>query len=165
MLMKFVAVGKLFPAPERNIKNIQSWLENNQGALADNEASFIEHRDELISVSEPKAVARQWFEDNVIYHTRQSLRLFHKTPVQSRLSDRDQQAIYTTDKPTIDAFGSVAVFAGAAIMLIAPLWILQTLSDLHLRLAVITAFLFACLVFMSFATLGGPFERLAVTAG
>src|SRR5687768_3957357 len=160
MLLRFAAVQKMFPAPKRNIKNIESWIETNRGALAANEASFISHCDELVSISEPKAALLQWFEDNIIYSTRQSLKLFHKPLEKTELSLRDQQSMYIVNESTFHAFGSFAVFAAATVMLIVPLWVLQSLKSLHSRLAVITAFLFVCLLFLSFATLGRTFERL-----
>ncbi|KAK2609210.1 hypothetical protein QQS21_002292 [Conoideocrella luteorostrata] len=165
MLIKYCSAHSLPAAPKRNIRNIEAWLTNNPGAIAADEADFINYRDELISISRPKSVLRLWFEEAVVLRTRDSLKLFRRSPERADLSDRDQKETYIVSDDAIEAFGSIAVFAAATGMLIVPLWLLQMLKNLQLKLAVITTCLFVWLVLLSCATLGRPFERLAATAG
>ncbi|KAI3337187.1 hypothetical protein HD806DRAFT_542893 [Xylariaceae sp. AK1471] len=116
--------------------------------------------------SRTKLDVASWFEDLVVYRTHSKLSLFKKqAQPHSTLSIRDRGAIYTGSDEAIDIFGSVAVFVAASAMLIAPLWILQSLDTPQSRLMVITIFAVVCLAFLSVATLGRPFERLAATAG
>lgn len=165
VLTRYCSVRGLFPAPKRNIRNIEAWLENNHGAIMADEADFISHHDDLMSVSKPKAILRQWFEEKVVYRSHDGLKLFHRPPKRHTLSARDQKETYIVGEDAIEAFGSVAVFAAATTMLIVPLWLLQMLKSMRLRLAVITVFVFLFVAFISCGTLGRPFERLAATAG
>jgi hypothetical protein len=116
-------------------------------------------------MSAPKSTMRQWFEDQVVYRTRSKLGLFRKHAPLSTTSACDRKSVYTVSDDAIDAFGSFAVFVAASTMLITPLWILQSLDTLQSRLIVITVFAVLCLAFLSLATPGRPFERLAATAG
>lgn len=64
----------------------------------------------------------------------------------------------------MDTFASaVIVFIGASI-LITPIWILQAIEDVRMKLAVITAFVLTCLLLLSFAMASKPFEALGVAA-
>lgn len=49
-------------------------------------------------------------------------------------------------------------------MLIGPMWILNSLQNTVYKLAVITAFIFVFLAFLSSTTLAKPFETLAAVA-
>lgn len=57
-----------------------------------------------------------------------------------------------------------AITSGGIVMLIVPLWILAFVHEQTRRLGIITAFVMAFLMLMSFATLAKPFESLAATA-
>lgn len=64
----------------------------------------------------------------------------------------------------MDSFASaVIVFVGASI-LITPIWILQAIESVQQKLAVITAFVLAFLLILSFAMVSKPFEALGATA-
>lgn len=49
-------------------------------------------------------------------------------------------------------------------MLITPIWILQALTELKPKLAVITGFIFIFLLVLSLAMVAKPFEALGATA-
>lgn len=156
----------MVPAPQRNIRNLKAWFEDNTGAIIDNEADFIHHSEELVSLSKPKTRLRELFEDHVVYATRQKMRLFHRPlPARSQTSARDREATYTASREALATFGSASVFAAATVMLIVPLWVLQTVETIKVKLAVITVFMLLCLFLLSFAMLGRPLERLVATAG
>ncbi|KAI0182843.1 hypothetical protein EV127DRAFT_309745, partial [Xylaria flabelliformis] len=64
----------------------------------------------------------------------------------------------------MDSFASaVIVFVGASI-LITLIWILQAIENLQQKLAVITAFVLAFLLILSFAMASKLFEALGATA-
>ncbi|KAI1135031.1 hypothetical protein F5Y05DRAFT_396329 [Hypoxylon sp. FL0543] len=164
LLLNHCSLSNMTASPRRNIKNIESWFANNQGAINDEETSFIKHRDDLVSGCKEKSLLRMIFEDQIVLRSKTFLGLFKKEPPPT-MSLHDQSKTYQFSDQDIDAFGSVAIFIAALMMLIAPLWILQALVDIHAKLAVITVFIVACLFFLSFAIVGKPFERLAATAG
>ncbi|KAI0889584.1 uncharacterized protein GGS22DRAFT_148652 [Annulohypoxylon maeteangense] len=165
LLLDHCSLMNMSAAPKRNIQNIETWFECNKGAIMEEETDFIKHRDDLISgCGEKKAILRLFFEDEIIRRTKIFMGLFRKNPPPS-LSLRDRNEIFHFSDRAIDAFGSLATLIIALIMLIAPLWILQRLDDIFSKLAVITSFIIVCVFFLSFATLGRPFETLAATAG
>lgn len=147
------------------MQNLQAWFYNNKGAIMDSEIEFIKHVDELVAISQPKSTLRHWFELRIVYGTRSCLGLFRRAPPHAKISSRDQEDTYIFSQQSLDAFSGIAIFVTALAMLITPLWALQTLQDLRLKLAIITLFAVLCLTFLTFATLGRPFERLAATAG
>ncbi|KAK2608366.1 hypothetical protein QQS21_003051 [Conoideocrella luteorostrata] len=165
MLIKYCAGHSLLPAPKRNIRNIEAWLTNNPGTIAADEADFINHRDELVSISKPKSIMRQWFEETVVLHTRDGLKLFRRSSKRAHLNNRDQREACIASDDSIETLGSMTVFVADTSMLIVPLWRLQLFKNLQAKLVVITTFLFVCLTILSCATLGRPFKRLAATAG
>jgi hypothetical protein len=73
--------------------------------------------------------------------------------------------VFFIDDEAIDFVASFANFVTVCAMLVLPLWILQALEELRWKLTVITIFVVLCQVFLSVATLGRPFERLAGSAG
>lgn len=152
---------QLFPAPTRSVKNIKTWLENNKGAIMEAEIAFIERSEELVSMCPPKSALRRWFEDHVVW----KLGIFNiKAYSRSPLSE-SESVTYTFDDRAVDLFGSLSAFVAASAMLIAPLWILESLATLKQKLGVITIFILLFLGFLTLTTLGRPFERLAATAG
>jgi hypothetical protein len=59
----------------------------------------------------------------------------------------------------------IAIMTVGVGMLIAPMWVLQTLTDPKTKLGVITAFVVAFLLMVSFSTKAEPSGTLAATAG
>jgi hypothetical protein len=72
-------------------------------------------------------------------------------------------ASYYSDK-RIDHFASGVIIAIGTCLLIIPLWILQALDTLKIKLAVITVFIFVFLLILSISMVSKPFEALAATA-
>ncbi|KAI1413760.1 hypothetical protein F5Y13DRAFT_198111 [Hypoxylon sp. FL1857] len=164
LLLNHHQLRNMTTAPKRNIKNIESWFLSNPGAIMDEETHFIKHHNDLISGCREKSFLREFFEDQIVLRTMVFLGLFKRQAPPS-MSRRDQNEVYHFSDQAMDALGSVAVFIVALLMLVAPLWILQALEDTHWKLATITFFVVICLLFLTLATLGKPFERLAATAG
>ena len=71
---------------------------------------------------------------------------------------------YISDK-RIDQFITVVIVSVGVLMLIAPMWILQALHDIHQKLGTITAFIIVFLGIVSYTTTAKPTEILAATAG
>jgi hypothetical protein len=163
-VLNYASMHALGPAPSRNVQNIVTWFEDNRGAITQKERFFIEHQDELVSLHRPKSILRQWFEDYVVFPTKKTLALFRRHPP-PMMSMQDQKTVYLISDEAVNLVASIAIFVTAAAMLVLPLWILKTLQDLQWKLIVITVFVVLCLAFLSIATLGRPFERLAATAG
>ncbi|OTA97450.1 hypothetical protein M434DRAFT_391911 [Hypoxylon sp. CO27-5] len=164
LLLDHFSLRNMATAPKRNIKNIESWFTVNQGAIMDEETCFIKHQDDLVSSCREKSFLRNFFEERIVLRTKAFLGLFRTQPPPT-MSLHDQSRTYHFSDKGIDAFGSIAIFIAALVMLIAPLWILQALEDIHSKLAVITSFVVTCLFCLSFGTVGRPFEKLAATAG
>ncbi|ETS81325.1 hypothetical protein PFICI_06327 [Pestalotiopsis fici W106-1] len=154
----------LGPARSRNVKNVATWFEDNLGAITHNERQFVEHRQELLSIRRSKSLVRQWFEDHIVFPAQGRLSLFRKSPP-AAMGAQDRATVYMISDDAIDVVASLALFVVAATMLVLPLWILQTLQEVKLKLAVISVFAISCLAFLNIATVGRPFERLAATAG
>lgn len=70
---------------------------------------------------------------------------------------------YISDK-RIDRFITVVIVVVGMMMLIAPMWILQSLADQTQKLGTITAFIVVFLGLISYTSVAKPFEALAATA-
>lgn len=70
---------------------------------------------------------------------------------------------YYSDKK-LNAFVSGVITAIGTLLLIVPIWILETLENLKVKLGVITIFVFVFLVILSSAIATKPFEALGATA-
>ncbi|KAI0546410.1 hypothetical protein F4679DRAFT_598725 [Xylaria curta] len=162
-VLRYSKMRSLFPAPDRNVRNLQTWLENNEGAILKNETEFVQHGNELISISTPKSTLRRWFEDHIVTHT-DIIGVFRKQQ-RIKLEAYDQTSVYTFSDEAINTLASLAVFVSALVMLITPLWILQSLEMLQKKLATITVFIVIFIAFLTVTAPGRPFERLAATAG
>lgn len=164
LLLDHCSLMNMSVAPIRNVKNIESWILCNKGAIMEEETDFVNHRDDLVSGRTRKPILRVFFEDQIILRTKTLLGLFKKSP-SSSMSLYDRQEVYQFSDQAIDELGSLMILVIALLMLIAPLWILQALEDKYAKLAVITAFIVICLFFLTLATMGRPFETIAATAG
>lgn len=86
----------------------------------ENETTFVQHHDELISVSRPKSLARQCFEQHIVYSTRVVLGLFQESPhAHSGLQGTNN--VYLINDDAVDTSASMAIFVMVVIMLVTPL--------------------------------------------
>lgn len=164
LLLKYITLKSKKAASQRHVDNIKSWFVDFPGAISKEETDFINHPDDLVCVSAATSPARRLFATKVVCKTKAALNLFRKRP-HRLVSAADAEYLQVYDDGTIDTWASVAAFAAAAFMLITPLWILQGVQDPNQKLSVISVFVFLCLLFLTYVTLGKPFERLAATAG
>lgn len=71
--------------------------------------------------------------------------------------------MYSSDSK-FERFTTVCIIATGLIMLLAPMWWLEFVSDSVTRLKIITGFLCVFISIMTIATINRPFEVVAATA-
>lgn len=151
-------------APQANVRNVKQWLQNNKGAIDPDESSFINWTD-VFTVSKPgKSSVRRFFEQQILYRVFNILGLGPKSGTAPGPFDPGPTTVQGDDSQ-VDILATISVFSAAAVMLIAPLWILAVLHDMFRKLVVITVFSIFFLVVMNWGTVARPFEILAATAG
>ncbi|KAK0708111.1 hypothetical protein B0H67DRAFT_496968, partial [Lasiosphaeris hirsuta] len=141
-------------------KYSQNWhLNHDYSAIAPEEQRYLDKRDLVRVVRKEKTPLRRVIDSSLRLRT---LPLWkHKV---DETSNYDAKHVsYYSDK-RIDGFASAAIIAIGVIMLIAPIWILQSLDTLIKKLDVITIFVLAFLLLVSFAMVARPFEVLGATA-
>ncbi|KAK7987109.1 hypothetical protein PG996_006289 [Apiospora saccharicola] len=151
-------------APARDIKNINRWHYNHgDQAIATEERQYIEHADDLISITEKDKTPLRQFID--------SSRRLRTLPIWRRLSSNDtgppqssdKDVAYYSDKRINNFTSMTIVFIGTA-MLLTPIWILQALQSPTSKLVVITIFILVFLITLSYVMVTKPFEALGSTA-
>ncbi|KAK7983328.1 Glycoside hydrolase- family 43 [Apiospora arundinis] len=153
-------------APQRDIKNINRWHYNHGWKAIDKEETqYLQRTDDLVSITQKeKTPLRQFIDKSRRLRT---LRIWQQpgnnNTNEGPQHDRDQDVSYYSDK-RIDTFTSLTiVFIGIA-MLLTPIWILQSLQAPTTKLVVITIFILAFLITLSYAMVTKPFEALGATA-
>ncbi|OBT63849.1 hypothetical protein VE03_06580 [Pseudogymnoascus sp. 23342-1-I1] len=175
--LKIISVPKLFSdtfiiqqselrkypqAYRQDLTSVRNWHHNHDNrVIADEESDYLNHDQDLISiVAKEKTPLRRFLERSRKFRI---FRLWHHHP-RAELPVYDKDMItYTSDK-RIDKFISTLIVAVGSVMLIAPMWILNSLQNTVYKLAVITAFIFVLLGLLSSTTLAKPFETLAAVA-
>lgn len=117
-----------------------------------------------MGVSVERSVARRLVETLMICRIKALFSVLHKRP-DRHMTDMDSENLQIYDDNIVNIWASSITFLLATFMLVVPLWILQAVNGLSHRLAIITVFMLLCLSFLTFATVGRPFERIAGTAG
>ncbi|KAH8591298.1 hypothetical protein B0O99DRAFT_744507 [Bisporella sp. PMI_857] len=154
--------ARLQPAAEKDIESVRNWHFNHGNLAIDSaEQQYLTHRHNLISiVRKEKSAFRRLLERSLSFRIHPFWRL--KTVPQ--LPAYGEQVItYTSDK-WINRFITMVIMSIGTVMLIAPLWILQSIGDVNRKLTVITAFIVAFLGMVSYVTSAKPFETLGATA-
>ncbi|KAI0900754.1 hypothetical protein F4806DRAFT_449816 [Annulohypoxylon nitens] len=150
-----------FPsAPSRDVKNIKRWHQNyNCRAIDEAEQGYL-NQDDLICLNQRDSPPLRQLIDN-------SLRLRTLPIWRDRSRMPGEQGLeyvgYYSDK-RLNAFVSGIITAIGTLLLIVPIWILETLESLKAKLGVITIFVFVFLVVLSSAMATKPFEALGATA-
>lgn len=151
-------------APKTNVRNIKTWLDNNNGPIQEKEVEFIIKEDLITVAKNRKSPARMFFERRILVPTNGLFGLLTRKG-EKEGSPSDRHTILRGNDEHVDVFGAITIFTAAAVMLIAPLWILAGVDELHQKLAAITIFLAVFLFVLSWGTSARPFEMLAATAG
>ncbi|KAK8085716.1 hypothetical protein PG997_006987, partial [Apiospora hydei] len=164
LLLNYSQLRAQKAAPGWNVNNLRNWFINNRGAIMQNESTFPDHEAELLSLSSgSNTFARRYFQNHVLYPIGKATKLFTKTP--RFMTPRDAKNVHMFSDESTETFVTASLFFAAVLMLITPLWILQAIQSMQLKLGVITAFIVVFLGFLTYATTGRAFERLAATAG
>ncbi|KAK8135820.1 hypothetical protein PG984_003760 [Apiospora sp. TS-2023a] len=159
VLYRYTQVKARPIAPKENVENIRNWI-NFYGdtTIDEKERGFLEARDLITLAKGPKSLLRRVFERHVLASTSKLLGFM------AAHRQHDENSTYGSDEP-VDAMVAPAIFVTAAVMLIAPLWILAVTQSMFARLGIITGFNVLLLAVLTSATLAKPFEILAVAAG
>lgn len=157
-ILQHSELRKRLGVPRKDQASIQNWLYNhNDIAILPEEADFVNHSDDLFAV-----VARSKTPLRRLLERSQHFRLSRLWRTQATGND-DENVHYHSDA-RIDTFVSITMTTLGTFMLVAPLWILGSVSQTTKRLAIITAFLIAFLCLVSFTTVSKPFETLGAAA-
>jgi hypothetical protein len=89
-------------------------------------------------------------------------RLF-KAKLVEGLHVKSDTTSYASDQ-MLDRVTTLGVIAAGLLMLLAPMWWLECVSDSKARLAIITGFVCVFIMAMSTGTINKPFEVVAATA-
>ncbi|KAI0881853.1 uncharacterized protein GGS22DRAFT_191575 [Annulohypoxylon maeteangense] len=160
-IIQQTTMNKYQPAPSRVIESIRNWHFNHDyAAINKDEQSYLDHEKDLISVlPKDKSPVRR-----LIDHSRRLRTFSIWKRDQPNIPDYDATFVsYYSDK-RIDGFASGLITSAGVILLISPIWILQSLQSQIEKLVVITVFIFVFLLALSFAMATKPFEALGATA-
>ncbi|KAI0811386.1 hypothetical protein GGR55DRAFT_678214 [Xylaria sp. FL0064] len=148
-------------APSRDVKSLRTWHNNHQNvAIDEEEHRYLEEDQDLIRLrSRDKTPLRNWIDNSLALRT---LSIWKK---QSRaIPEYDANNVSYYSNTGMDAFASAVIVLIGASILITPIWILQAIENLQMKLAVITAFVLVFLLLLSFVMVSKPFEALGATA-
>lgn len=158
MVLSYRELKSVPRAPTESIKNINTWLCNNNFPIEEKEVEFLKAEDLITVAPSRKSFLRKVFERCIFIPTKGLFGLLGSR------DGPDETNVYGRDEP-VDAMAAVTIFAVGIILLIAPLWILANTHDMNTRLGIITAFIAVLLGVLTSGTLAKPFEILAATAG
>ncbi|KAK1521062.1 hypothetical protein CABS01_05567 [Colletotrichum abscissum] len=152
---------KLSIAPRRDVKNLRNWHYNHDhAAISAEEQKYLNHEEDLVALSQKeKTPLRQVIDGSLRLRT---LSLWRHRKEKVATYDK-KEVTYYSDK-RMNNFASTVIIAIGVLMLITPIWILQALTELKPKLAVITVFIFVFLLVLSLAMVAKPFEALGATA-
>ncbi|KAI1743042.1 hypothetical protein F4680DRAFT_410880 [Xylaria scruposa] len=148
-------------APSRDIKSLRTWHANHQNmAIDEEEHRYLEHHRDLIRLSsKDKTPLRNWIDNSLALRT---LRIWKKQSRDIPKYEANNVSYYSNT--SMNAFASGMIVFIGAFLLIVPIWILQAIENLQVKLAVITTFVLVFLLVLSFAMVSKPFEALGATA-
>ncbi|KAI1368717.1 hypothetical protein F5Y08DRAFT_227349 [Xylaria arbuscula] len=150
---------KKFQKPRRqDIRSLRNWHHNHDNAaILPEEQKYLEHHNDLLGVVHKDKTPLRTLID--------SSRQLRTLPIwrQGNHNDESDWVSYYSDK-RMNTFASGIIVGVGAILFLVPLWILYALQRPELKLAVITVFVAAFLIILSFAMVAKPFEALGATA-
>jgi hypothetical protein len=150
------------PAPKLDIRSVKRWLEvNHPDAISKDEAAYINHSEDLISVRpRSKSPIRRYLE-SVWWRTGFFPGIFKRQPSDDLVVDG---LTFWYNDDNIEAFASIVIGIAGLIMFIVPFWALDVISNTLSKLGLITGFvvLFYCMV--TLCTTARSFETLAAAA-
>ena len=160
ILCQFLELRDRPDAPRTTVHNVKRWLHNRKNPIDEDEVNFLDMKD-LISLSRvQKSPFRRLFDRFIVIPF---VRTLCRQPEKDKTLLKYQTTTVLHNEP--DFLIPIFVFILAVCMLIAPLWILSSISEPREKLVIMTALLLALLIVLSWGTRARPFEILAVTAG
>lgn len=161
-MIQVATINQYSKAVHRDIESLQQWHWNHDNAaISKEEQHYLTHNQDLINVlTKEKSPLRRLLDRS---ERLRKLRFWaHEKPRELPLYDADYVGLFSDKK--IDRFMTVVILVIGLIMLIAPMWILQTLDNNNHKLGTITGFIVLFLGIVSYATAARPLEALAATA-
>jgi hypothetical protein len=152
-------IGKWPTADKANITSLENWHYNNKGVIEKREKEYISQKDVFALFPRSMEPLRRFLEhwDAFVLSP-----LWRKTPDPSLPSYERQRVLYMEDGK-IDVFITLVLSLICLTMLIAPLWILNFIDPVLVKLGVITAFI--VVFFIALVTNAKPSDTLVATAG
>ncbi|KAK7755882.1 hypothetical protein SLS62_002169 [Diatrype stigma] len=149
-------------APKRDVKSINNWHFNHDyRAIDGDEQKYLEHTDDLICVvQKDKTPLRKAIDNSLRLRTLPLWRYKKDTP----MPEYDAAHLVYFKDERMDRFASVLIVSVGMVMLVTPLWILQSMAVLDMKLVVITVFVSVFLLVSSYFMAAKPFEALGATA-
>ncbi|KAL1604125.1 hypothetical protein SLS60_005718 [Paraconiothyrium brasiliense] len=156
--MSYAKVRAQPRADKRQVENIRNWLD--RGAIAPHETSFIEHSEDLTSINQrTRPPLGRWLESFQQLHRSRFFR--------DKYANNDRQAssatVYSSNS-RFDLITNTSITLGGLIMLLAPLWWLESVDKDAKKLGIMTGFICVFVGLMSTATVNRPGEVVAATA-
>ncbi|KAN0089943.1 hypothetical protein V8E51_018522 [Hyaloscypha variabilis] len=153
-ILTLAYVKELQPATGAQVQNVRNWFHNNVNAVSIEEQDYIQHKNDLFSLSRNyKTQVQRLFE--AIHFLHFLRRIFRK-----KYSDETR---FGGDH-AVRWFADTVVICLGLIMLYAPMWWLEWVQEGTTQLAIITCFVFVFAIALRAISDGKPFEVLAATA-
>lgn len=129
------------------------------------ESKFAAHTEDLIAIHErPRSMVRRFCDPWIARLSRSLLRIVRRN--ESLQPDSvNEETVYSSDDDVVDLYANTITFGVGLSLLVAPLWILQTLKNLQWKLGVITICIVIFVLVLALATTGTPNQIMAATAG
>ncbi len=149
-------------ASAQDINSLQNWHWNHQNRAIDAaEHDYLNHTDDLFSVvPKYKTPLRRLLEKSASFR----IHWLWKEEKAPELPLYDKDVVNYISDNKIDSFITILIIAVGMAMLIAPMWVLEFLTNPLAKLGTITAFIVVFLGMISYATVAKPFEVLGATA-
>ncbi|KAK9782859.1 putative DUF6594 domain-containing protein [Seiridium cardinale] len=159
-LIQLSKVKTFAKAPRRNVTSVRNWHYNHDyKAINADEQKYLDKEDDLVSISTKyKTPLRRLMDSSFRLRTLSLWKQKKDVP----FYDAEYVAYYSDKR--MDRFASGLIVLLGITMLITPLWILQWLHSLTMRLVVITVFNSVFLLVLSVVLVARPFEALGATA-
>jgi hypothetical protein len=150
------------PVPLREISNISNWFSNHRDAILDEERAYIKKTpDHMSLVVKTKTPFRRALERSTHFRTWGLWKKDHSELPNDRYSSELE---YIASDERIDKVIATSIVVAGLAMLIAPIWILEYVDPVAIKLGVISAFLVIFVLLLGFATTARSFETVAAAA-
>lgn len=151
-------------ASGESINNIRNWFYNNHGAILEEETRFINHTDLIAIQDQTKSGLRRLADPLIARLSKGPLRMLRREN-SGEVDSMNEATVSCSNDHRVDQVADILALVVGLVLLIAPLWILQTVGSNLGKLGVVTCFVVVFLLILSFAMVGSPYQVLAATAG